>query len=513
MRTIAIVSLLFPLAAAAQEECPPVETEIDGHRTLRALSLDLRGNVPTVEEYDAVDSDGEVPEEVIDEWLASEEFLTRAVRFHRDLLWNNIDNVSLTDYRGTMGRTDPEEIYWRGRQAVLYRGDEVPCLDQEAEFGPDGLPIAYLQGDTTWREGWVWVEPYWYPGTLIKVCAFDAQDGYLSPTGTHCDRLEGYNDAACGCGPSLAWCRYGYYQEGITQGLAQDVDRRIESVLRDGRTYLDLFTGRQAFVNGPTVHFWKHQTGIPANVELQPVPVPVEQLPDLDFTETDEWIEIQLGEEHAGILTSPAYLLRFQTNRARANRYYNAFMCQPFQPPVGGLPAPGESVPVLDLQVRDGCKYCHGLLEPSASYWGRWAQGGGGFLDPVRFPAVRDDCALCAATGSWCSEECRDHYVVTALTPEEDPYLGWLRSYEFRRPEHVDHIEDGPAMLALRSAVDGRLQGCSAKNAARWLLGRETLPDEDPWVDELGQAFVDSEWDWKALVKAIVTSPVYGRVQ
>jgi hypothetical protein len=266
-------------------------------------------------------------------------------------------------------------------------------------------------------------------------------------------------------------------------------------------------------VNGPAVHFYRWQTGFPSGVTMEPLPVPLEQLPDLDYTDADTWIEIQLDEEHAGILTSAAYLLRFQTNRARANRFYNSFMCQPFQPPVGGLPAPGESVPVLDLQQRDGCKYCHGLLEPSAAYWGRWSGGGAGYLDPVDFPPVREDCALCAETGAWCSNDCRAHYVVYALTPEEDPYLGWLKPYEFRREEHIDHIEEGPAMLARLSAVDGRLPRCAARKAATWLLGREPNPDEDPWIETLSQGFVDSGWQWKDLVKSIVTSPVYGRVQ
>ena len=48
---------------------------------------------------------------------------------------------------------------------------------------------------------------------------------------------------------------------------------------------------------------------------------------------------VEAGPAHAGVLTSPAYLLRFQTHRARANRFHVSFLCQPFVAPDGGLPA------------------------------------------------------------------------------------------------------------------------------------------------------------------------------
>ena len=54
--------------------------------------------------------------------------------------------------------------------------------------------------------------------------------------------------------------------------------------------------------------------------------------------EYDNWVLIQLDEEHAGVLTRPAYLIRFQTNRGRADRFYTNFLCQPFEPPEEGLP-------------------------------------------------------------------------------------------------------------------------------------------------------------------------------
>jgi len=262
------------------------------------------------------------------------------------------------------------------------------------------------------------------------------------------------------------------------------------------------------------VHYWKHLARVPAGTRNTPVPLPVEQLPELAYTDVDTWHPILLGPEHAGLLTSPAFLLRFQTGRARANRFYNAFMCQPFQPPSAGLPVPDdESAYQLDLQLRDGCKYCHALLEPSAAYWGRWSQQGAGYLDAESYPAVRDDCERCATSGESCSTDCKRYYLTEALVESQEEYLGKLLSYEFRREDHYGNIESGPRALALSVVVDGRLPDCVSRTAAAWLLGRAILPEEEPWIDQLGDQFIASDFNYRDLVKTIVSSPVYRSVQ
>ena len=41
-----------------------------------------------------------------------------------------------------------------------------------------------------------------------------------------------------------------------------------------------------------------------------------------------------------------------ESNRGRANRFYNAFLCQPFQPPDGGIPNVGTHSTDGQLGVR-----------------------------------------------------------------------------------------------------------------------------------------------------------------
>jgi hypothetical protein len=214
------------------------------------------------------------------------------------------------------------------------------------------------------------------------------------------------------------------------------------------------------------------------------------------------------------VLTSPAFLLRFQTNRARASRFYDAFMCQPFQAPAGALPSPDDPCSQdPDLQTRCGCKYCHSLLEPAAAHWGRWRQAGAGYLDPGSYPRSRADCTACARTGQACSTDCRRNYVTRIFDPVEEPYLGLLNAYYFRSLEHEVVIDQGPALLAATAVVDNRLPACVARRVAQWLLGRALYDEEAELADALTKAFIRSGYSYRELVKAVVSSAEYRRVR
>lgn len=45
------------------------------------------------------------------------------------------------------------------------------------------------------------------------------------------------------------------------------------------------------------------------------------------------------------------------------------------------------------------------------------------------------------------------------------------------------------------------------------LFGRKLDGEEEAWLGQLARAFVASNYSYQALVKAIVTSPVYRRVR
>ncbi|MBM4342576.1 MAG: DUF1585 domain-containing protein [Deltaproteobacteria bacterium] len=498
---------------SAAPYCPIDPPLLDAAAHLRAASLDVRGTPPSIDEYDALPAAAKMtPEATLDAWLKSPAWAQRAVRRHRDLLWNSLANLSgrLMPPSSNLGVT--YGLYYRSLAAPAVRGGTVPCLDEPVTLTDNGDIVFKAQPDGTKKEGYVLVNPYWNPTATIKVCAFDAQDNETSPNGTYCGATGALADLACGCGPNLRFCIGGGAGGVLVESLAASLDRQIQMWAEQGRPYTDLLTEKVLWVNGPIVHYLKFQAKTPGQLRLVPYAINVAKLPDLQWTAKDTWAPVLLDDGHAGILTHPAFLLRFQTQRARANRFFNVFLCQPFQAPDTGIPVDGISaVQEPDLQKRAGCKYCHVLLEPAAGFWGRWTPYGAGFLDPTTFPPQRDDCLTCALTGAGCSTECKLFYLTKAYAPPEKPWLGWLISYNYAQPQHLKHIDQGPTLLVKTALADNRLPRCVARTTAEWLLGRGLVADEAPWADQLAVQFATSNYDYRKLVKSVVLSDAYRR--
>lgn len=500
----------------AQDACRPEIAEMDKYSYLRALSLDLRGVVPTMEEYESLEGVDDVPEALINEWLASDEHAARVARHHRTQLWPNITNVRIIHFQRNISERDRDaDLWWRDGVSSQLRGGRVGCLDEPASYDGDGNLIFQETPDGVRREGYEMVRPYWDPSVELKVCALDAQTQELSTmTGRPCSSRETNADSGCGCGPNLRWCSTSAVVNRVTRAMADDVERRIMANVQNGEPYQELFTGRRAFVNGPLSFFWKNLAYVYDRVPLVPEAVDVDLLPEIEFTAEDEWQEIELPASHSGILTSPLFLLRFQTNRARASRFFDRFLCRPFQPPPGGIPLDDEVAALQpDVQQRPGCNYCHAILEPAAAHWGRWTQQGGGFLSTDLFPAFDPSCADCGRGAEACSETCSLHYITRAVSPEEEEYLGMLRGFQFLRREHEGFVDDGPSRLVREGLVDGSLTSCTSVRAVEWLLAREPSPQEADWMDSITTRFVGTGLAYPELVRSIVTSDTYRRVR
>ncbi len=524
-------TLLTPAEAECADPalCRPQQTRLDDHGFFRALSLDIRGTVPTPAEYARMETEGY--ETQLDEWLTTEEFAERVVRRHRALLWPNIENQTrLYNFRRNLGNAAVDEtgarVWHQNTQTTRenYRGIRDGGDGYAGSVGCNDVPAVITGGvietDADGREGYVMVRPYWDMSTEIKVCAFDAQENRYSPTGSDCATNEAVGDPGCGCGPNLRWCGTGTARNEVLRSFTAELEQRVAAHVLADEPYHELLTSRRAFFNGPLTHFWRYHAGSPNGVTLAPTSLDVDGLPDLaiddpagmSFDARDTWTEVELPEEHSGLLTHPVFLLRFQTNRARANRFFDAFLCQPFQPPEGGIPLDDEVAAAQpDVQQRPGCNYCHAILEPSAAYWGRWTQQGGGFLSPSTYPEFRQECFDCGRGLEPCSTLCRNNYVTRALSPEEMPNLGRLQAFEFLRDEHRPNVEAGPAGLVRQGLADGRFTSCSVQHTASWLLGRELTGEEEAWARGLTQDFLGSDFRYRELVRAIVTSETYRR--
>ncbi len=72
--------------AYAQDQCSTQGQMLSPLAYLKALSLDLRGELPSEAEISLVESQGQVPSDLIDDMLNSDAFAQRFVRYHHSLL-------------------------------------------------------------------------------------------------------------------------------------------------------------------------------------------------------------------------------------------------------------------------------------------------------------------------------------------------------------------------------------------------------------------------------------------
>ncbi len=537
--TLAALQAPLPSRAEAQDASGTAmdmarESSLDRYATLKRLSLDLTGAPPTLEQYEALDGLPDVPEEAIDAMLASEEFLEGMRTYHRDLLWANVSNIQYIQFQWDLTRVavgppnDRHTVHYLRRKGVYYRGglgddenDAIPCHNRPATFDAQGRIEVECDRETgRCLEGWVWVEPFWAPETEIKVCAFDAQEAERSESGgVGCGTMASQRETTCGCGPNMRYCDFRGdgidVQLQVGLALGEQMIKLIEWVIEGDKPYHEILTTRMSFINGPLVHYYKHQMALATNVNLDPAPVDPVFLPDLAWTDDQTWLPVLQGEEHSGILTSYAFLLRFQTNRGRVNRFYNAFLDSHFDA-AQGTDSPDCKTDSADLTKVCGCQKCHNAVEPWAAHWARWRQQGGGYLAESAFPIYDEVCEDCARSGiGTCPAYCRNEYVVSIVPADREPYLGVLRGYEFLGEQHQINATYGPRLWVERSIQDGSLASATVSKMWQHLMRRPltaSKADTDARLD-LTRRFVQSDYNIKALVKAIVTHPAYRRIR
>ena len=518
-------ALLMTTVAHAEESMSPQScaptAQMDKYRLLRRLSIDLRGRGPTVAELEALHDLDTVDEAMLDELLSSADYFAEVRRYHRSLLWGTLEDVTTIGSRRRQIRPHQDTGIWYAPQnSRLYRNGIASCVDRPAQF-EGGRPRVFQRGVTgpgyercqpsgCNLEGYVKVRPYWDRSVEIKVCAFDAQTAARGDS-ANCDSGSGALDPGCGCGPNLRRCVgiakaefSASTDETIRAALVEEPLRIFENIVREGKPYFEALTTRASYINGPLVHYYSHvgSTGTTDRPGMG-------ALPNLGY-DTNRWEKVQRTPGHSGVLTTLGFMMRFASNRARANRFYTAFLCQPFEP-VDELPEatdPCSSNP--DLAERCGCASCHATLEPAAAYWGRWRHGElYGQLDTTRFPNRRAECANCRGDG--CSEECNDYYVTTANSgPREREHVGLLRALQWRSAAERQAVEQGPRALVERPGTLAMMEMCTAQTLASRLLHRELSEEEaNEWVPSLASSFRDGDHDFTELVRTIVSSPPY----
>jgi hypothetical protein len=530
MRTVSIILMTLVVAggthsglAAAQSPdiCAPVE-QLDKYRYLRQLTLDLFGRIPTVEEYEQLHGVDDVSEETIDEMIGSPEFLDQLRGYHRNLLWANLGDDDLVGPTIQEVGDDTFRVWLDRGKRDDYRGADVDCLDMEhTNFDIDGRPLpmveGYLEGDCVGgagctMDGWVTVEPYWAPGTTIRVCAFDAQprtDATPNEEGEPrtCDQV-GDGDPLCGCGSDLRYCTArggdGNY-DAVHEALLEEPMRVFEQVVAAREPYMNALSTRETAMNGALAHFYRYLAR-DDDAELK-------NAPDLPYDA--DWQQVEREPYHSGILTTLGFLRRFASHRARVNRLYTAFFCSPFEAPSGGLPpATDECSMNPDLSSRCGCATCHETIEPATTHWGRWEEGDD-FVYLEDINTFSNNCANCEKGN--CSNYCKTFYITRELetTPGSvDSELGKLKTLGWRTESESAALDAGPGALVARPEYQTQIASCAVQNFAQHVFGRELSPEEKTdWLVQKTANFASYGHDFLQMVKDVVTDERYRRIE
>ncbi len=516
---------------SAQASCAP-EERVEGHRLLRQLSLDLLGRIPTVEEYAELDASGGVVDDaILATMLGDDDFYSQVRRYHQRLVWGSV--TGLSSIAGAQRRIsrNGDGIWRNGNARNTYRGrNDIDCDDvEQTEFDANGRPVplrtpamANCRFDGSCRiEGYVWVNPYWDPSTRIKVCAYDAQAVAEDTAGNSC--TETYNPSAqCGCGPNLRQCVQGNSatDRAMRAALGDEPGRIFEHIIRADRSYLEAFTTRETVVNGASAHFYRHMSGVirhntGGGVSYEAEMGNLRTVYPNGFSSAD-WRVVERGPEHSGILTTFAYMTRLGSNRARANRFYTAFLCNPFVPSSEGIPAESDDTPDPNLRTRAGCADCHNVLEPAAAHFAHWRDNQTfGFMDQVTPLTPLAECSNCGVPGSPnCSAFC-NAYFVTPNNSEDatvEAAAGRSLATVFLSDEEAEAVDTGPSGLI--QGNETRIAECTARTLSEEFLGRELNEDELlEWLPELRDEFVASGYNFRDLVRRLVRSDIYRRTQ
>ncbi|MBJ6761393.1 DUF1585 domain-containing protein [Myxococcaceae bacterium JPH2] len=366
------------------------------------------------------------------------------------------------------------------------------------------------------REGYVMKPaPYWATtADPVKVCAIEAQERPANPwTLESCETTRFVTDRTCGCGVGMRRCEVTAVHNARVAAFNQEPERIADSVLRRDEPYFNILTTRRSFINGTLAEFYRQKQGV--GVFSVNAPGGVDALPALAYSDVDTWTEYTRDAPHSGILTTPAFLYRFPTQRSRVNEFYDSFLCKTFSPAQdASLPPPEDACNrENNLAKRCGCNYCHATIEPTGAHWGRYGERVALYLPPDQFPRYDPKCRDCALNGDTsCGGECAQ-YVMQAYDGDGANSLGLLKTYLYRTADEEKNIEGGPALLVQRMMQTGDLERCAVKRIWNEFLGRPmTAEEQSMYLVPFSQDFAKSGHRLKALIERVVMSDAYRRI-
>ena len=387
-------------------------------------------------------------------------------------------------------------------------------LDQSLRNGIRGAYVP--QRGCIQREGYVTRSGPFFaadPTAQVTVCAIEAQERDSNPwTMESCETARFSRDRSCGCGVGMRRCEVTAVHTARVDAINKEPELLADSVIRRDEPYFNLLSTRRSFVNGTLSEFYRQQQGV--GIFTISAPTNPEAVPVVPYTQADTWAEYTRNPQHSGVLTTPSFLYRFPTQRARVNHFYEAFLCKTFVPSSDPLPAPEDNCNrENNLARRCGCNYCHATIEPTGAHWGRFDERNSLFLDPEKFPRFDPKCRDCALAGDTnCGGEC-GQYVMQAYDGDGANSLGMLKTYLYRTPSEEANILGGPQLLVERMLQTGDLERCTVKRIWSEFLGRPMTAEEQRlYLQQLSEEFSRNNHSLKSLIEKLLMTDAYRRI-
>lgn len=202
------------------------------------------------------------------------------------------------------------------------------------------------------------------------------------------------------------------------------------------------------------------------------------------------------SEHHAGVLTTPTYLIRSPQHLARANNFYQWFMCRNLEQ------APVEETFAVKLVERRPCSGCHTLIEPLGSFFVHWRS-------KINNASTKQDWILDGV-----KRTVMDNGVPVPTAEDgaipidvENPSSSHSRSIagSFRGKTGT-----GVAALGKIATADPEFSRCMVRHAWQFLLGRPMSTAEAGWSVLLADKLVkDYNWDLREVFVDIILSGAY----
>ncbi|WP_218110342.1 hypothetical protein [Oligoflexus tunisiensis] len=321
-------------------------------RTLRYMSQILRDRPPTRAEAEAVYQAEKTVEELREEWLSSPAHQERVARYFADLL---------------------------GAPGYFFVNDDAYFLEQNSE----GIWYSPTKGDCTSANA-VTSSAWWLNAEeTLSICANIVSTQLsvtINSTYYGCTWADGFLREGCGCGPEQILCYPKSLRPGLMQDLSQEFKDRAAYVYANELSWKDLLSTPALYGNRPLAQFYLVNQYI---VPWQTAPTASEfvRLRQIPMTEKT-WFEVPaIGAERSGIVTSPAFMRRFNNPRSRIRALTDALLCHDVDgslntSSISTLVNPDTNALGQSIVTRPECATCHYGMDNLASTLFGWNDQG-----------------------------------------------------------------------------------------------------------------------------------------